>query len=126
MKLKIIVACCVLAATSALAAAQPAPPSVPKPTKADVQKIVQIISGDKAKTQLYCQLSALDDQMAAADEKKDEKALEKLGKQAEDLATKIGPEYVKLMQGLDQVDPNSAEGKAFGALMEPLDKLCTK
>ena len=64
--------------------------------------------------------------MAAADQKKDEKALAALGKQADDLSQKIGPEYVKLMDGLDQIDPDSAEGKQFAALLAPLDDLCGK
>jgi hypothetical protein len=32
-------------------------PNAPKPTKADVQKVVQIITNDKAKTQSYCDLN---------------------------------------------------------------------
>lgn len=126
MKLKIVFAIVALAASTILAQAQGAPPNVPKPTKADVQKVVQIISGDKGKTQAYCELAKLDDQMASLDPKKDEKKLEQLSTQADALAEKIGPEYVKLMQGLDQVDENSAEGKEFGQLLSQLDKLCTQ
>ena len=125
MKLKIVFAIAVLAATTALAQAQPAPPNVPKPTKADVQKVVQIVSGDKAKTQTYCELAKLDDQMASLDPNKDQKKLEALSDQADALAQKIGPEYVRMMQGLDQVDENSPEAKEFTALLSQLDKLCT-
>ncbi len=124
MKLKIVFAIAALFATTVLAQAQGAPPNVPKPTKADVQKVVQIVSGDKAKTQAYCELAKLDDQMAALDPKKDEKKLDALSQQADALAQKIGPEYIKLMQGLDQIDENSAEGKEFGTLLAQLDKLC--
>jgi len=124
MKLKIVFAIATLLATTVLAQAQGAPPNVPKPTKADVQKVVQIVSGDKAKTQAYCELAKLDDQMAALDPKKDEKKLDALSQQADALAQKIGPEYIKLMQGLDQIDENSGEGKEFGTLLSQLDKLC--
>jgi hypothetical protein len=127
MNLKLIVAICALVAIPALAQAQGgAPPSAPKPSKADVQKVVQIISTDKAKTQAYCDLSKLNDDMMAADQKKDTKALETLGKQADALVEKLGPEYSKMMDGLDQVDENSPEGKDYVAILSALDKLCTK
>lgn len=125
MKLKVIIAVSALFAMSAFAQAQQGPPpNVPKPTKADVQKVVQIVSSDKAKTQAYCELTKLNEQMAAADQKKDEKTLDALGKQADALAQKIGPEYIQLMEGLDQVDPNSELGKQLETLFAPIDKLC--
>ncbi len=125
MKLKIVFAIAAVAATTVLAQAQPAPPNVPRPTKADAQKVVQMISADKAKTQAYCALVKVEDQMAALDPKKDEKKLEQLSDQADALADKIGPDYVKLMQGLEQVDENSAEGKELATILSQLDKLCT-
>jgi hypothetical protein len=124
MKLKIVLAIAALAASTVLAQAQGAPPNVPKPTKADAQKVVQIISADKAKTAAYCQLAKLDDEMSALDPKKDEKKLQELSAQADALADKVGPEYVKLMEGLDQIDPNSPEGKELGTVLSALDKLC--
>jgi hypothetical protein len=125
VKLKIVLAVAALAAATVLAQAQGAPPNVPKPTTADAQKVVQIVSADKAKAQAYCELAKIDDQMAALDPKKDEKKLDALSAQADALADKIGPEYVKLMQGLDQIDPDSAEGKQFGTILAQLDKLCS-
>jgi hypothetical protein len=125
MKLKVIIAASALFAMSLIAQAQQGPPpNVPPPTKADIEKVVQIISSDKTKTQAYCEIGKLNEQMADADQKKDQKALDALGKQADALAEKIGPEYIKLMEGLDQVDPNSALGKQLEGLFAPLDKLC--
>ena len=125
MKLKLSIAAVALVAMSAFALAQQGqPPKVPKPTKADVQKVVQLIMADKAKVQAYCQLSKLNDQMAEAQEKKDQKKMDALGKQADALIDKIGPEYAKLMEGLDQIDENSPEAKTFGDLFAPLDKQC--
>jgi hypothetical protein len=129
MKLKTVVAISALVALPALAQAQqggPPPSNAPKPTTADVQKVVQIVSSDKVKSQAYCDLSKLNDEMMEADQKKDAKALDALGKQADALIDKIGPEYSKMMDGLDQVDPNSAEGKQYEAILGGLDKLCTK
>ena len=106
--------------------AQQPPPAGPKPTKAEVQKVVQLINADKAKFATYCKLAALDDQMAKADQAKDTKKLEELGKQAEDLQKSMGPEFVKLTAGLDQVDPQSKEGQDLLSAFEALDKTCPK
>lgn len=126
MKLKIVLAIAALAVMTVLAQAQPAPPAnVPKPTKADVQKVVQTVSADKAKTQAYCALAKLEDQMVALDPQKDEKKLDALSSQADALAGKIGPEYVRLMQGLDQIEENSPEAKDFSQMLSQLDKLCS-
>jgi hypothetical protein len=94
----------------------------PKPTKADVQKAVQIISTDKAKLATFCKLSTLDEQMAKADEAGDTKKLDELGHQANDLQNELGPDYLKLTAALDQVDPRSQEGQDLLAPLEALDK----
>ena len=101
------------------------PPNVPKPTKADVQKVVQIISSDQTKLRTYCDLKKLYDQMGAAYQKNDSKTADALGKQADALADKLGPEYSKMMDGLEQVDQNSSEGKGYTSILSGLDKLCT-
>jgi hypothetical protein len=98
----------------------------PKPTKADVQKAAQIVSTDKAKLATFCKLSTLDEQMAKADEAGDTKKLDELGHQADDLQNKLGPDYLKLTAGLDQVDPRSQEGQDLLAPFEALDKTCPK
>jgi hypothetical protein len=128
MNLKLLMAVSLFAAMPIVAFAQQKnaapPPSAPKPTVATVQKVVQMISGDKAKVQAYCEIGKLQDQMEQASKKKDNKTLEALGAKVDTLAQQIGPDYVKVMDGLDQVDPNSAEGKQFAGVFEPLDKQC--
>ena len=122
MKLKLVAAISALA-IPAFAHAQP---NVPKPTKADAQNVVQIITSDKVKTQAYCALKKLENEVKAAAQKNDA-ALEALSKQAESLvANKLGPEYFKLMDGLEQVDSNSSEAKEFMSILSELDKSCTK
>jgi hypothetical protein len=51
------------------------------------------------------------------------KTLDDLDKKEDDLEQKLGPEYVKLMDGLDQVDDNN-EAKEFGTALSALDKQC--
>ncbi len=122
MRPKLVLAISAIA-IPALAHAQP---SVPKPTKADAQNVVQIIISDKAKTQAYCDLTKLEEQVKAAAQRNDTKTLEALSKQAEELIDKLGPEYYKLMDGLGQVDPKSSEANEFMSILSELDKRCTK
>ena len=126
MNLKLVVAVSLFAAVPAVAFAQKGAPAtkVPKPTIADAQKLVQTISGDKTKLQAYCDMGKLQDQMEKAEQKKDNKALEALGAKADSLAQQIGPEYAKVMDGLEEVDPNSAEGKQYTAVFATLIKQC--
>ena len=123
MKLKLVAAISALA-ISALAHAQQNGPQ-PKPTKADAQNVVQIITSDKVKTQAYCDLTKLEEQVKAAEQKNDTQTLEALGKQAVSLIDKL-PEYYKLMDGLERVDPKSSEAKEFMSILSELDKRCTK
>jgi hypothetical protein len=44
--------------------------------KVDAQKFVSIISGDKAKTQTYCRVLELNDELDQIDEQKDRKKAE--------------------------------------------------
>jgi hypothetical protein len=85
---------------------------------------VQTISGDKTKMQAYCDLAKLNQQMAQADERKDTKSLEAIGPQADNLMQRLGPDYVKLLDGFEQVDENSSEGKEFAAAFDSLDEQC--
>ena len=92
----------------------------------DVQNVVQIATTDKAKMQAYCDLTRLYDQVQAAEEKNDTKTVEKLTKQADALVDKLGPEYCKMIEGLEEVDQTSSEGKELMSILSGLDKLCTR
>jgi hypothetical protein len=127
MKLKLVAAISALAIPALAHAQQGGPQSnVPKPTKADAQNVVQIITSDKVKTQAYCDLTKLEDQVKALQQNTDAKTVEALTKQAEALIDKLGSEYYKLMDGLEQVDPKSSEAKEFMSILSELDKRCTK
>ena len=127
MKLKLVVAISALAIPALAHAQQSGPqPTVPKPTKADAQNVVQIITSDEVKTQAYCDLTKLEGQVRALQQGTDPKTVETLTKQAEALIDKLGPEYFKLMDGLEQVDPRSSEAKEIMSILSELDKRCTK
>lgn len=123
MKLKLFVAIAAIAALTVGAQAQPKPKKV---TKADAQKVVALISADKAKTQIYCDMAKLGEQIDQADQKKDSKKVEELGTKMDEMTQKLGPEYVALMDGLQGMDPESKEGKDISAVLDGLDALCKK
>ncbi len=122
MKLKHVVAVAAIAALPLGAQAQEAV----KMTRADAQKVVEIIRADKAKAQTYCDMAKVGEQIEQADQKKDSKKVDELSKKMDDMTQKLGPEYVALMDGLQDMDPNSKDGKEIGAALEGLDKLCAK
>jgi hypothetical protein len=124
MKLKLVIAIFALAAMATVAQPQQGPPNAPKPTLGQVQQVVQIISSNKTKLQLYCDIVKLDQQIAEADRRSDTNTLQVLIKQADDLAEKIGPEYVMMLAGLSQIEENSSEGVQIVAALDSLDKLC--
>ena len=124
MNPKLIVVALMIAVVPVCAQAQK--PSAAKVTKTDVQKVVKLISGDKAKTQAYCDIGKLNERLAEADETKDTKILDELSQQIDALGKKLGPEDAALMDAFQDVDPDSEDGKQIGLMFEPLDKLCAK
>jgi hypothetical protein len=124
MKLELVVAVSLLAAIPIVAQAQQKSPAASKPSTADVQKLVKSISVDPAKVKIYCDIGKLQDQQDQAEQKKDSKTAAALGAQADNLGKQLGPDYERIMAGLEPIDPNSAEGKRFGALFQPLFKQC--
>ena len=72
--------------------------------KADAQDVVKIISGDELKTQIYCEVAELSDQI---DQEENPKKAEELSQKMDKLEGKLGREYVALVGGLKDIDPNS-------------------
>ena len=72
--------------------------------KADAQKVASIISGDKAKTQTYCQIANLGEQMHQALKEKDKKKFEELRQRIDEAEKQLGPEYLALVAALKDVD----------------------
>ena len=124
MNRKFIVAILLVAAVPAFAQTQE--PSAAKVTKADAQNVLKIISGDKAKTQTYCDMTKLCEQIEQANEKKDNKIVNELSQKLVALEEKLGPEYNALMDGLQDIDPESQAGQEIDSVLSGLDKLCTR
>jgi hypothetical protein len=119
----VIVATLLIAAVPVCAQAQS--PSVPRVSKGDAQRVVAIISGDKAKTETYCEIMKLGDQIGQAYDKKDGKMVAELSQKLETLEKALGPEYAALLDGLQYIENDQLRAEilpAFGTLA----KLCTR
>ena len=122
MNLRLIVTILVIAAAPVCAQAQtPTPATV---TKADAQKVLRIISSDKAKTRIYCQMAKLGDQMEQANETGDSKKFDALFQKMYELGKQLGREYAALVDGLQDIDPQSEVGREISSTLDALDHLC--
>ncbi|MGA9514276.1 MAG: hypothetical protein WBV51_11995 [Pseudolabrys sp.] len=125
MNLKLNVAILLIAAVPAYAQAQNR--TIPKVTKSDAHKVATIIRSDKAKTQTYCEINKVSDQMNQAYGKNDKKTVDELSQKIERLEKILGPEYIALMDGLQKLGPENK--KRIAEIMvqfAALDRLCTK
>ncbi len=97
-------------------------------TNEDAQQVIEIISGDKEKTQAYCDMLKLGNQVERAEQGQNQESTDELDRQMDELAQKLGPEYVALMDEYKDIDPSSEAGQETGAIVqetiEALDKLC--
>ncbi len=91
--------------------------AAPKASKAEVQKLVDSIKGDKAKLGQFCEMVKLTEQAGAIAQKnqKDPK-LEALGKKMEEIGGKLGPDYERITAS--EIDDASS------ALLDDLAKGC--
>jgi 5'-3' exonuclease len=125
MNLKLNVAILLIAAVPAYAQAQNR--TIPKVTKSDAHKVATIIRSDKAKTQTYCEINKVSDQMNQAYGRNDKKTVDELSQKIERLEKILGPEYIALMDGLQKLGPENK--KRIAEIMvqfAALDRLCTK
>ena len=70
--------------------------------------------------------------MEQANERKDPKKIEELSLKAQlslkvgELEKQLGPEYAALMDGIQNVDPESEVGQEIRSTIQALDNLCPK
>src|SRR5262249_689749 len=122
MNLKPIATILLLGAMSVCTQAQQSTPA--KPTKDDAQKVFKAISSDKAKLQTFCDIAKLGDEMEKANEKRDSEKFDELSLKEDELVKKLGAEYATLMDGIQNVDPQSEDGQEISSTILALDKLC--
>ena len=122
MNLRLIVTILVIAAAPICAQAQKPTPA--KVTKADAQKVLRIISSDKVKTRIYCEMAELGNQMEQANETGDSKKFDALFQRMYELGKKLGSEYAALIDELQDIDPESEVGQEISSTLDALDNLC--
>src|SRR5262245_50986507 len=106
--------------------AQAQSPSAPKVNKGDAQKAVTIISGDKAKTQAYCDMQKLALRIEEAHKKKDGKTIKESSQNIKTLEKTLGPEFFALIDGLQDIKKDEQLSEEFLAAIIALDRLCTE
>jgi len=95
--------------------------------KGDAQKVVTIISGNKAKTQAYCDIQKIALQIEEASKKKDHgKTVNELYQKIKTLEETLGPEYVAWTDGLPVIAKDDQLAAEFVSALTALDGLCAK
>ena len=92
--------------------------------KADARNLVGIIGSDKTKTQTYCQIEDLSEQLIQAVQEKDRKKANALAEKIAELYKKVGPELAALIDIEKRVNPNSPDGKEIGSIVASLGESC--
>ena len=121
MNLMLIVAISVTTAMPVYAQAQDRNPVVTA-----AQRVVEMISSDPAKGETYCAIGKLGVQIEDANEAKDKKTADVLTQKMRGLENQLGPEYLSLMYGLQDIDPESEDGVEIEAMLRPLDRSCAR
>ena len=92
--------------------------------KADAQTVVNIIRGDRAKTQAYCQINSLGAEIDQVAQARDEQKADALTKRINDLERQVGPEYLALFDALNNADQNSKDFQDILSVFDTLDESC--
>jgi hypothetical protein len=121
MKLTLIVVILATAAMPFFARAQD-----PSPMVTAARKVVESVSGDPAKFETYCAIGKLGVEIEDANEAKDKKTADALTQKMRGLEKELGPEYLSLMSGLQDIDPESDDGVEIEAVLRPLDRSCAR
>ena len=92
--------------------------------KADARNLVGIIGSDKTKTQTYCQIHDLSEQLIQAVQEKDRKKANALAETIADLYKKMGPEFAALIDIEKHVDLDSRDGQEIASIVATLGESC--
>jgi hypothetical protein len=92
--------------------------------KSDAQQVVSIISGDKSKTQTFCQMGILGKEINEAIQEKDTKKASDLAQRISEGEKQLGPEYLALVDALREIDLNSKDGQEILSIFDKLDNYC--
>jgi ABC-type transporter Mla subunit MlaD len=94
--------------------------------KADARNLVGIIGSDKTKTQTYCQIHDLSEQLIQAVQEKDRKKANALAEKIAEMYKKMGPEFAALIDIEKHVDLNSPDGQEIASIVASLGESCSQ
>jgi hypothetical protein len=89
--------------------------------KSEARDFVKIVSGDKLKSQTYCEIVELNDQI---DQEEDPIEVQELSQKRDKLEEKLGGKYVAFVAGFMNIEKDSRDYQEIASILEPLDKLC--
>ena len=69
-------------------------------------------------------MAKLSAQMEQANETGDSEKFDKLFQRIYELGKKLGPEHAALIEGLQDIDPESEVGQEISSTLDALDNLC--
>jgi hypothetical protein len=92
--------------------------------KADARNLVGIIGSDKTKTQTFCQIHDLSEQLIQAVQEKDRKKANALAEKIAESYKKMGPEFAALIDIEKHVDLNSLDGQEIASIVASLGQSC--
>lgn len=92
--------------------------------KADARNVVGIIGADRDKTQIYCQIVDLGEQIEQAVQGKDYKKFEELAQKLPELEKKLGADYLGLLESLRSVNLTSRDGQEIVSMFDTLGDSC--
>jgi hypothetical protein len=115
-----LVAVSILAISAASICAKAQQPSVDK-LKSEARDFVKIVSGDKLKSQTYCEIVELNDRI---DQDEDPIEIQELSQKRDKLEEKLGSKYVAFVADFMNIDKDSRDYQEIVSILEPLDKFC--
>jgi hypothetical protein len=125
MLLKTLIGVAIFAGTTVAAVGQEEPANqTPMPTLEDVQHLTEMIGSDKYKLRAYCELGKLHDETRQAVEYNDTDAIAAVTDKTNAFERQLGPEYDKVLNGIDQIDFSSDEGQRIAAAFYSLQQKC--
>jgi hypothetical protein len=92
--------------------------------KADARNLVGIIGSDKTKTQTYCQIEDLTEELDQAVQQKDRKRATPLVKKIAELNKKMGPEFAALIDIEKHINLDSPDGEEIASIVASLGESC--
>src|SRR6516164_10010701 len=116
----LIVGILIISTAPLYAQAQPDPAKL----KADAQKVVSIISGDKAKAQTFCQMAIIGKAINEAIQEKDAEKAGELDQRIGELEKQLGREYLAFVDDVRNIDLNSKDGQEILSIFDRLDDSC--